>query len=153
MTSSKTFAQARTSSSEIIRGDTPEVTIPEEDWILCQRYKSTLETRTKKLKTCGEQGIEVRRKRDQCVGELSGKTSGLKECSEVSSSYRLELELLKEGNRTRRSASFWISVGAGIVSTGVIALELFGGDSPEVSKLVATGSALAFSIALFAWTF
>jgi hypothetical protein len=129
------------------------VTIPDSDWTLCKRYKVTLEKRSKDLKDCASQGISVRQKRDQCVGELSGRITDGKVCARSLGEYKLKAELLEVERSERKSGMFWASVGAGLLSVGALALEVFGGESPEVSKLVTLCSATVFSAALIIWTF
>jgi len=141
-TNSKSFAAAPTSLSE-------RVEIPRADWNLCRQYKETLEARTVDLNACARQGIDVRQKRDQCVGALNAKTADLNTCSAQLGDYRLKVQTL-EGER---SAMFWASSGALLVSVAALALEIFGPSSPELLKLATLGAATAISGGLFVWSF
>ena len=140
LASSRTSAQAPPSSSK--------VTIPSTDWTLCRQYKETLKARISDLNSCTTQGIDARTRKDQCVGELSGKRTELRECRLEANGYQLRAELLED----RSPWFFWLSVGAFTASTILLSVETLGG-SPELHKVLGAGAISLVSLGVLVWSF
>ena len=104
--------------------------------------------RIEDLKLCAAQGASVRTRKDQCVGELSGKRTELRECRLEANTYQLRAELLDK----RAPWFFWLSVGAFTASTILLSIETLG-DSPELHKVLGAGAISIVSLGVLVWSF
>jgi len=129
------------------------VTIPRSDWDLCRRYKATLIQRIEDVKLCTSDGKRVRDKKNQCVGELAGKTFEARRCALELEPTKAALVLARDKIKRRKPATFWASVGTLAASLAWASVELFAGERPELVKMavpIATGLAGGVLL-LFTW--